>query len=376
MASQLFSPITLGGIELRNRIIVAPMCQYSADEGAATDWHLMHLGQYAVSGVGLIITEAVGVEMAGRISPGCLSLCSDVQEACLKRVVDFCQTFGNTTMGIQLSHAGRKGSTDLPWLGGKPIPAADPRGWATEAPSASPYAPIGWETPAALDEAGLARIKAAFVNAAVRADRIGFEVAELHAAHGYLLHQFLSPLSNLRSDNYGGTLENRMRFPLEVFDAVAAVWPKHKALGVRFSAIDWVARSSWDIAESTQFAAELKTHGCDFIDVSSAGNSPEQNIEVGPGYQTGFAAEIRRHTQMPTMAVGQITEPHQAEAVIRSGQADMVALARGMLNNPRWAWHAAEALKAEAAYAPQYMRSNRALRGMPIPGNPPTAVKK
>ena len=264
--------------------------------------------------------------MAGRISPGCLSLCTDAQEASLKRVVDFCQTFGNTRMGIQLSHAGRKGSTDLPWLGGKPIAAAAPRGWATEAPSATPYAPVGWETPAALDEAGLARIKAAFADAAIRADRIGFEVAELHAAHGYLLHQFLSPLSNLRTDAYGGSLENRMRFPLEVFDAVAAVWPKHKALGVRFSATDWVARSSWDIAESTQFAAALKARGCDFIDVSSAGNSPEQSIEVGPGYQTGFAAEIRRQTQMPTMAVGQITEPHQAEAVIRSGQADMVAL--------------------------------------------------
>ncbi|MGB2497814.1 MAG: NADH:flavin oxidoreductase/NADH oxidase [Planktomarina sp.] len=375
MASQLFSPITLAGIELRNRIIVAPMCQYSADQGAATDWHLMHLGQYAVSGVGLIITEAVGVEMAGRISPGCLSLCTDAHEASLKRVVEFCQTFGNTTMGIQLSHAGRKGSTDLPWLGGKPIAASDPRGWATEAPSATAYAPVGWETPAALDAAGLARIKAAFVDAAIRADRIGFEVAELHAAHGYLLHQFLSPLSNLRTDGYGGSLENRMRFPLEVFDAVAAVWPKHKALGVRFSATDWVAHSSWDITESTQFAAALKARGCDFIDVSSAGNSPEQNIEVGPGYQTGFAADIRRHTQMPTMAVGQITEPHQAEAVIRSGQADMVALARGMLNNPRWAWHAAEALNAEAAYAPQYMRSNKALRGLPIPGNPPVATK-
>jgi NADPH2 dehydrogenase len=189
------------------------------------------------------------------------------------------------------------------------------------------------------------------------------------------LHQFLSPLSNLRSDAYGGSLENRMRFPLEVFDAVAEVWPKHKALGVRFSATDWVARSSWDITESTRFAAALKAHGCDFIDVSSAGNSPEQNIEVGPGYQTGFAAEIRRETGLPTMAVGQITEPHQAEAVIRSGQADMVALARGMLNNPRWAWHAAEALNAQAAYAPQYMRSNRALRGLPIPGNPPVATK-
>ena len=376
MSSKLFSPITLAEVELRNRIIVAPMCQYSADEGHATDWHLMHLGQFAVSGVGLIITEVVGVDMAARITPGCLSLCSDGHEASLKRVVDFCYNFGNAKMGIQIGHAGRKGSTDLPWHGGKPIPASDPRGWVTEAPSPIPYAADGWMVPTELDEAGLARIKNAFVDTTIRADRIGFEVVELHSAHGYLLHQFLSPLSNLRNDQYGGNLEDRMRYPLEIFEAVAAVWPKHKALGVRLSATDWVDRSSWDLSEATQFALELKKRGCDFIDVSSAGNSPEQKIDVGPGYQTGFASDIRRATGLATMAVGQITEPFQAEAVLRSGQADMVSMARGMLNNPRWAWHAAEALHAEAVYAPQYMRSNRVLRGLPIPGNPPIAAKK
>ena len=376
MSSHLFSTIMLADIELGNRIIVAPMCQYSANEGNATDWHLMHLGQFAVSGVGLIITEVVGVEMNGRITPGCLSLCSDQHEASLKRIVDFCYDFGNAKMGIQLGHAGRKASTDLPWSGGKPITASDPRGWLTEAPSSMPYASEGWEAPTALDEAGLARVKQAFVDSTIRADRVGFEVLELHAAHGYLLHQFLSPLSNLRSDQYRGSLENRMRFPLQVFDAVASVWPKYKALGVRFSATDWVERSSWDLKESTQFSFELKKRGCNFIDVSSGGNSPDQKIDVGPGYQTGFAAEIRRETGLPTMAVGQITEPKQAEAVLRSGQADMVSLARGMLHNPRWAWHAAEALNEEAAYAPQYMRSSKALRGLPIPGNPPVPGKK
>ena len=236
MGSRLFSPISLADVELRNRIIVSPMCQYSADAGCATDWHLMHLGQFAVSGVGLILTEAVGVEMAGRITPGCLSLCSDAQESSLKRVFDFCQKFGHAKMGIQLAHAGRKGSTDLPWNGGKPISPNEPRGWQTDSPSAVPYAPKGWDAPAALDQAGLLRIKNAFVSAAQRADRIGFDVAELHAAHGYLLHQFLSPLSNLRADEFGGSLQGRMRFPLAVFEAVREIWPKHKALGVRLSA--------------------------------------------------------------------------------------------------------------------------------------------
>jgi len=375
MNSYLFSPISLSGVSIPNRIVVAPMCQYSANEGNATDWHLMHLGQFAVSGVGLIFTEAVGVEMAGRISPGCLALCSDDHEQNLKRVVDFCHDFGNAKMGIQIAHAGRKGSTELPWLGGKPIPSKNPRGWKTDGPSAEPYAQTDWEAPQALDEEGLSRIKSAFLEAAKRADRIGFDVLEIHAAHGYLLHQFLSPLSNLRNDQYGGSLEDRMRFPLEVFEAVLKVWPKQKAIGVRFSATDWVDRSSWDIKESTEFAKELKKRGCDFIDVSSGGNSPEQQIDVGPSYQTGFASEIKRETGIATMAVGQITEAFQAEAIIRTGQADMVSMARGMLADPRWAWHAAEVLGEQAAYAPQYMRSNKALRGLPIPGNPPVAKK-
>ena len=375
MNSYLFSPISLSDVSIPNRIVVAPMCQYSANDGNATDWHLMHLGQFAVSGVGLIFTEAVGVEMSGRISPGCLALCTDEHEQNLKRVVDFCHDFGHAKMGIQIAHAGRKGSTELPWLGGKPIPSKDPRGWKTDGPSAEAYAAAGWEAPQALDEDGLTRIKTAFVDAAKRAHRIGFDVLEIHAAHGYLLHQFLSPLSNLRNDRYGGSLEDRMRFPLEVFEAVSKVWPRQKAIGVRFSATDWVERSSWDIEESTQFTKELKKRGCNFIDVSSAGNSPEQQIEVGPGYQTGFASEIKRETGVATMAVGQITEAFQAEAIIRTGQADMVSMARGMLADPRWAWHAAEALGEQAAYAPQYMRSSKSLRGLPIPGNPPVAKK-
>ena len=375
MNSYLFSPISLSDVNIPNRIVVAPMCQYSANEGNATDWHLMHLGQFAVSGVGLIFTEAVGVEMTGRISPGCLALCTDEHEKNLKRVVDFCHDFGNAKMGIQIGHAGRKGSTELPWLGGKPIPSEDPRGWKTDGPSAEAYASMDWEAPHALDEDGLSRIKAAFVESAKRADRIGFDVLEIHAAHGYLLHQFLSPLSNLRNDQYGGSLEDRMRFPLEVFEAVSKVWPQQKAIGVRFSATDWVDRSSWDINESTEFTKELKKRGCNFIDVSSAGNSPEQQIEVGPGYQTGFASEIKRETGVATMAVGQITEAFQAEAIVRTGQADMISMARGMLADPRWAWHAAEALGEQAAYAPQYMRSSKALRGLPIPGNPPVAKK-
>ncbi len=370
MSSRLFSPITLGGVELRNRIIVAPMCQYSAHDGTANDWHLMHLGQYAVSGVGLIIAEATGVSPEGRISPGCLGLWSDENQAGLARVVKFCKEYGHAKMGIQLAHAGRKASTELPWLGGAPIKASDPRGWQTVAPVAAPYSEA-FDMPTALDDAGMAKIREDFVAAARRADAIGFDVVELHMAHGYLCHQFLSPLSNQRNDEYGGSLEGRMRFPLELFAAVRAVWPQEKALGVRISATDWVENSSWDVTEASQFTAALKAAGADFIDVSSGGNSPAQKIDAGPGYQTGFAATIKREIGLPTMAVGQITEPRQAEAILRSDQADMIALGRGMLYNPRWAWHAAEALEDEAAYAPQYMRSNKALRGLPIPGNPP-----
>ncbi len=374
MESKLFSPIKLAGLDLRNRTILAPMCMYSAHDGTANDWHLMHIGQFAVSGVGLLIMEATGVTPEGRITAGCLGLYSDENEEGLARVVEFARNYGHAPIGIQLAHAGRKASTDLPWNGGKPLQPDHEAGWQTVAPSAEPYAE-GWHRPDTLDDEGLERIKQAFVDSTKRCLRIGFDLIELHFAHGYLFHQFLSPISNRRNDQYGGSLENRMRFPLEVFDAVRAAWPKDKPLGARFSATDWVATSSWDLEESKILAQELAKHGCDFVDVSSGGNSPEQQIEVGPGYQTGFAAAVKAASGLPTMAVGQITEARQAESIIRTGQADMVALARGFLYNPRWVWHAAEQLGQEVAYAPQYMRTNRALRGMPIPGNPPAPKK-
>ncbi len=372
MNSILFSQIKLAELELRNRIIVAPMCQYSANKGSATDWHLMHLGQFAVSGVGLLFTEATAVEKEGRISPGCLGLWSDENEQALKRVVDFCKNFGNTHLGIQLAHAGRKASTDLPWFGSKSIPPEDARGWKTSAPSAMAYAD-NWGIPKALDEKGLERVKNSFVQATNRSLKIGFDVVEVHMAHGYLFHQFLSPLSNKRNDSYGGNLEGRMKFPLETFHEIRKVWPKSKPLGVRISATDWVKNSSWDINEATEFSFRLKELGCDFIDISSGGNSPLQQITVGPGYQTKFASEIKKQTSIPTMAVGQITEPKQAETILQSNQADMISIARGMLFNPRWAWHAADELNQETAYAPQYMRTKKTLRGLPIPGNPPVA---
>jgi NADPH2 dehydrogenase len=374
MKSKLFEPIKLADLELRNRIILAPMCQYSAANGVPNDWHLMHIGQFAVSGLGLLILEATGVTPEGRITAGCLGLWDDETEAGMKRVVDFAKHYGNAPVGIQLAHAGRKASTDLPWLGGKPLAHDHPNGWSTIGPSAEPYAD-GWSRPEALDDAGLQKLKDAFVASTERCLRIGFDLIEIHMAHGYLFHQFLSPISNRRNDAYGGSLENRMRFPLEVFDAVRAVWPRNKPLGVRFSATDWVDSSSWDIKESTQLAVELAKRGCDFVDVSSGGNSPAQEIEVGPGYQTGLAAQVRQASGLPTMAVGQITEPRQADSIVRTGQADMIALGRGLLYNPRWAWHAAEVLDADAVYAPQYMRTNRALRGLPVPGNPPVMQK-
>ena len=369
MPSQLFSPIHLGNLELSNRIIVAPMCQYSAKDGSMNDWHLMHLGQYAVSGAGLVIVEASGVEAQGRITPGCVGLYSDENEAAMARVIKFFREFGNAKIGIQLAHAGRKASSDLPWLGGTSLAANDPRAWPTEAPSALPYA-SDWHVPAALDEDGMARIKTAFADAAQRAKRLGYDAIEVHAAHGYLLHQFLSPYSNKRDDAYGGDLAGRMKFPLEVFETVRAVFDNGTPVGIRVSATDWV-EGSWDVEQTIAFVKELQTRGCDFVDVSSGGNSPEQKIDAGPGYQTGFAADIRRATGMATMAVGQITEPKQAETIVVSGQADMVALARGVLYDPRWPWHAAEELRAQAAFPPQYQRAHPTLLGQPAPANPP-----
>ncbi len=366
MASQLFTPIQLRDVTLENRVVIAPMCQYSAVDGNVVDWHLMHLGQLAMSGSGLLFVEATAVEPEGRITPGCVGLYSDDNEAALARVVGFCRDYGNVKLGIQLAHAGRKGSVLEPWRGG--TPAGDDESWTTVGASVEGYG--DWPAPEALDEAGLARVLDGFVASTKRSERIGFDVVELHGAHGYLLHQFLSPLSNHRDDAYGGSLENRMRFPLQVIEAVREAWPATKPLGIRVSATDWVA-GGWNIEDTITFGRAAAELGIDFIDVSSGGMSPVQEIVAGPGYQVGFAARIKTETGLPTMAVGMINDPVQAETIVRSGQADMVALARGMLYDPHWTWRAAEALHANAAYPPQYARSHPSLTGSPVPGNPP-----
>jgi 2,4-dienoyl-CoA reductase-like NADH-dependent reductase (Old Yellow Enzyme family) len=368
MATKMFSPISLRSLDLANRIVVAPMCQYSAIDGTMTDWHLMHLGQYAVSGAGLVFVEATGVEPEGRITLGCTGLYSDENEAAMARVIKFFRDYGNAKIGIQIGHAGRKASIDLPWKGGAPL-NADTGAWQTVGPSAIAFDP-SWHVPEAMTPATMQRVRDGFIQATRRAVRLGYDAIEVHSAHGYLLHSFLSPLSNRRDDAYGGSLENRMRYPLEVFDAVRAEWPDEKPLGVRFSASDWV-EGGWDIEGSIVYAQALKQRGCDFVDVSSGGNSSDQKVAVGPGYQTHFAAEIRRPTGLTTMAVGMITDPVQAETILKTGQADMVSLARGMLFDPRWPWHAAEALGDHAAFPPQYMRAHPSLRGEPVPGTPP-----
>jgi 2,4-dienoyl-CoA reductase-like NADH-dependent reductase (Old Yellow Enzyme family) len=354
MTRALFSPITLGGLTLANRIAVSPMCQYSATDGNANDWHLMHLGQFSVSGAGLVIIEATAVEPGGRITPGDLGLYTDENERSLSRITGFFRRYGNAKIGIQIAHAGRKGSDHLPWEEyGRPL-NKDEGAWQTVAPSAISFSE-GWPVPEALGNAEMDRIKKAFVQAAERAERLGIDLIELHAAHGYLLHQFLSPLSNFRTDEYGGSLQNRMRFPLEVFAAVRKVWPEKKPLGVRISAIDYAA-GGLDIDDSIVFARELKDLGCDYIDVSGGGLVPHQKVAVGPGFQVALSEKVRRESGVATMAVGMINDPHLAEEIVAGGKADMVAIARGMLYDPRWAWHAAEEFLTEAYYPPQYLR--------------------
>jgi len=353
--SQLFSPISLGPLMLQNRIVIAPMCQYSASNGSATDWHMMHLGHLALSGAGLLIIEATAVEPEGRISPDDLGLWSDDNEQALGKVLRAIRRYSPIPVAIQLAHAGRKASTRVPWEGGQSIASTEKNGWKTVAPSAIPFAAHD-ETPLALDDAGLQRLRDAFATAAQRAGRLGLDSIEVHSAHGYLLHQFLSPLSNRRTDVYGGSLENRMRFPLEIFDIVRANFPLDKAVGVRVSATDWV-NGGWDVEQTAIYAQELKRRGCAYIDVSSGGLSPLQKIALGPGYQVPFAAHIKEAAGMPTMAVGLITEAEQAEEIIASGKADMVALARGILYDPRWPWHAAAKLGAQVDAPPQYWRS-------------------
>lgn len=362
MPSTLFKPIELRGVQVPNRITVAPMCQYSATDGVPSDWHLVHLGQFAQSGPGLIFVEATGVEAEGRITPGCTGLYDDATEAGFARIVAFMNSVGHSVVGIQLGHSGRKGSTVAPWEGGGLIEG--PEAWKTECASAVPYLP-GWPEPRAMDAAAVNRVKAAFVDAAKRADRAGFDVIQLHIAHGYLLHQFLSPITNQRTDNYGGSPENRMRFPLEIFEAVRATFPDEKPVMVRLSATDWI-EGGWDVDQSVVLCQALKDLGCDMVDVTSGGLDPRQKITVGPGYQVGFSERIRREAQIPTMAVGQITDPVQAETILMSGQADMVALARGMLWDPRWTWKAAVAMGEEIALPAPYARCNPALRATPF----------
>jgi 2,4-dienoyl-CoA reductase-like NADH-dependent reductase (Old Yellow Enzyme family) len=357
--SQLFSPFALGALSLRNRIVVAPMCQYSAIDGEASDWHLIHLGHLALSGAGLLTIEATAVEPVGRISPGDLGLWSDATESALRRVLTAVRRHSPMPIAIQLAHAGRKASSHAPWDGGQLIAPAD-GGWQPVAPSALAHG-AGETPPLALDRAGLQRIEQAFAVAAQRAHRLGLAAIELHAAHGYLLHQFLSPLSNARADEYGGSLANRMRFPLAVFDAVRAAVPADMPVGVRISATDWV-EGGWDLEQSVAFGRALREHGSAFIHVSSGGVSPRQQIPLAPGYQVTLAERLRHEAGLPTIAVGLITEPAQAEAIVASGQADLVALARGILFDPRWPWHAAAALGAQVEAPRQYWRSQP--RGM------------
>jgi 2,4-dienoyl-CoA reductase-like NADH-dependent reductase (Old Yellow Enzyme family) len=352
--THLFDPLQLGQLRLANRIVIAPMCQYSADEGSATDWHMIHLGHLALSGAGLLVLEATAVSDVGRISPDDLGLYSDANEAALARVLAAVRRHSPVPVAVQLAHAGRKGSSRSPWEGGAQIRPDEPRGWIAEAPSALPHSPHELP-PLALDRAGLARVRDDFARAAARAARLGLDGIELHAAHGYLLHQFLSPLANRRDDAYGGSLENRMRFPLEVFDAVRAAFSADRPVWARLSATDWVP-GGWDVEDTIAFARALQQRGCAAIHVSSGGVSPAQKIALGPGYQVPFAQRVKEAVGLPTIAVGMITEPEQADAIIREGRADAVALARAMLYDPRWPWHAAAKLGAQVAAPQQYWR--------------------
>ena len=353
--SALFQPMHIGKLNLDNRIIVAPMCQYSAQEGTAGDWHLMHLGSLAISGAGLLVLEATAVLPDARITPQCLGLYSDHNERGLARVLDAVRAFSPIKIGMQLAHAGRKASSRAPWLGGAQIRPDEAGGWLGDAPSPLPHG-SGEVPPHALDAAGMARIRQGFADAARRAARLGIEGIEVHAAHGYLLHQFLSPLANQRSDAYGGSLDNRMRFVLEVFDTVRDAFPAERPVWARISATDWVP-NGWDIDGTVALSRELQARGCAAIHVSSGGVSPQQRIPLGPGYQVPYAQRVKAELGVPTIAVGLITEPEQAEAIVANGEADAVSLARAMLYDPRWPWHAAAKLGAKVRVPPQYWRS-------------------
>ncbi|HXK12816.1 MAG TPA: NADH:flavin oxidoreductase/NADH oxidase [Vicinamibacteria bacterium] len=351
--SALFQPLRLREVTLRNRIAVSPMCQYSAREGSPTDWHLVHLGSRAVGGAGLVLAEASAVSPEGRISPDDTGLWSEAHVEAWAPIARFVEEQG-AVAGIQLAHAGRKASTDAPWRGGRPV-GEDAGGWRPVGPSPLAFAD-GYPVPRELSAGEIEAVVGAFRDSARRAEEAGFRLVEIHMAHGYLLHQFLSPLTNRRSDAYGGSLENRMRFPLEVARAVREAFPVERPVFARVSATDWV-EGGWDLEQSVAFAVELREAGVDLVDCSSGGTVPDARVPLAPGYQVPFAAAIRERARIATGAVGLLTEPAQAEAIVAEGKADLVLLARQMLRDPYWPLHAARALGAEARWPVQYLRA-------------------
>jgi 2,4-dienoyl-CoA reductase-like NADH-dependent reductase (Old Yellow Enzyme family) len=352
---RLFVPLTIGRLQLANRIVIAPMCQYSAIDGRMTDWHLIHLGQLALSGAALLTIEATAVLPEGRISYADVGLWDDATEAAMAGVLNGVRRWSSMPIAIQLAHAGRKASTDLPWSGGGQIAPGKSNGWQTVAPSPVAFKD-GENSPVALVRKGMDEVRDAFAAAARRAARLDIHAVQVHAAHGYLLHQFLSPLSNQRQDEYGGSLENRMRFPLEVFDAVRGAFPAERPVSVRVSGTDWVP-GGWDIEQTVVFSQALEARGCSTIHVSSGGLHPAQAIPVGPGYQVPLARAVKQRVGIPVVAVGMITDFDHAEAIVATGDADLIALARGILYDPRWPWHAAAHLGASVSAPPQYLRS-------------------
>lgn len=350
----LFSPLKIRDVELRNRIVVSPMCQYSSEDGFANDWHFVHLGSRAVGGAALIITEAAAVEPAGRISPADLGIWKEEHVEELARIVRFLDQHG-AIAGIQLAHAGRKASTSAPWDGGGPVDETH-GGWSPIfAPSAIAFNDQS-QVPQPLDEAGIARVVNCFVEAARRSLQAGFRVIEIHGAHGYLLHEFLSPVTNKREDSHGGSFENRIRLVCQVAEAIRGVWPERLPVFIRLSVTDWL-EDGWTLEDSVSLAQRLKPLGVDLVDCSSGGVAPQARIPVGPGYQVRFAERIRQGANVLTGAVGMITSPEQADQIIRTEQADLVLLARQLLRDPYWPLHAARALRQDVAWPPQYLRS-------------------
>ena len=357
MTAKLFTPIQLGGLTLPNRIVVSPMCQYSADDGSMSDWHIGHLASLAISGAGLLMIEASAVTREGRITHACAGLYTDRNEAAMKRVVDLCRRLTKNPIGVQLAHAGRKASTQVPWEGRSALgPLEDP--WSTLAPSAVPYdTRFGWHTPRAATVEEIKAVVDALAASAARALRIGLDAVELHAAHGYLLHQFFSPLSNQRTDAYGGSLENRMRAPLEAAQALRDAWPRDRCLGARISGHDWHEAGA-SMEDTIAFAKALKKIGYDYVCVTSGALLGATHYTIGPNYQVPLAAAVKKAVpEIAVRAVGMIADPLQAEEIVASGKADMVAMARAFLDNPRWVWHAAERFGVPVTVPPQYERA-------------------